>query len=384
MELYFLGASMPHWAGPNSPLLAPAHPGGPPQQPIPLCMSRVRLAHRKTLPRAQAPVLIDSGGFSELDPDEDQDGYTTWSITPRQYIAEVRRYVQEIGHVVGAAPMDYMTEPHIRAATGLTEIEHLARSVTSTLELRWLDPDLPIFPVIQGNSIDAQLRCADMYEKHGIDLTKEPLVGVGSVCRLQSTVKIVDRFAALHHHFGGNIRLHGFGVKKLGLKLIAPGVVSGDSAAGSRRGRSAGPCTHGSGAVSEANCPVFARQWYEQVLHAATQTTAAQWEAVVAQYAARGTTAALFDVAGVEHGPNMPTPGWRIARTLSTMLPADADVDVVAGLLDRFQAAYWAQEPVDRRREVHLGDVPHGEVRHLRLDSAAFRAYVRGDGAAAS
>jgi hypothetical protein len=311
--------------------------------PLPLCISRARLAPRKTLPRAAGPVLIDSAGFSELDPDDDQDGYTDWSITPRQHVQEARRYVEEIGRstdedeagVVAIAPMDWMTERHILDATGLTCTEHLSRSVLSVLELRWLDPTLPFFPVVQGNNVDAYRRCADMFDRAGIDLTAEPIVGVGSVCRLQSTAKIVDVFAALHHHFGGNIRLHGFGVKKLGLARVAPGVLSADSMAGSRRGRSAGPCVHGSGAVSEANCPHFALDYYAGVLDAAARTTPAQWRATVDAYARRGTTAGLFEVTEVEDGPNMPTRGEAIARAGRVFLPEGAEAPL-AGMLDDF------------------------------------------------
>src|SRR5436309_107712 len=44
-------------------------------------------------------------------------------------------------------------------------------------------PELPITPVLQGQSISDYSRCADLYERHGVDLAALPLVGVGSVCR---------------------------------------------------------------------------------------------------------------------------------------------------------------------------------------------------------
>lgn len=43
------------------------------------------------------------------------------------------------------------------ARTGLTVTEHMRRTVSSLLELHWLNPSLPVFPALQGNKVDQYL-----------------------------------------------------------------------------------------------------------------------------------------------------------------------------------------------------------------------------------
>lgn len=69
---------------------------------VPLFISRRRLAGRKSLPRARGVWALDSGGFQELNL------HGEWTVTVRQYVAEVRRYVQEIGNLRFAATQDWL------------------------------------------------------------------------------------------------------------------------------------------------------------------------------------------------------------------------------------------------------------------------------------
>ena len=116
MDTFYLGAHMPHWLGEHSPLA----------EPVTLCVSRVRLHGRVTLPRARAPWILDSGGFSALSGTGDD-----YPITGREYIREVRRYRDEIGGLVWAAPMDKMCEPWILRKVGVSVEEHQRATVTS-------------------------------------------------------------------------------------------------------------------------------------------------------------------------------------------------------------------------------------------------------------
>jgi hypothetical protein len=50
----------------------------------------------------------------------------------------------------------------------------------------------------------------DTYTTAGVDLTSEPLVGIGSVCRLQGTRRIEAVVETLYQR---GLRLYGFGVK---------------------------------------------------------------------------------------------------------------------------------------------------------------------------
>jgi hypothetical protein len=239
--IFYLGVHMPNWLE---------------QVNFPLFISRTRLANHKTLPRAAAPWALDSGGFTQLNL------MGQWNISPARYIREVRRYTQEIGHLEWAAPMDWMCEPWIIAKTGLSITEHQRRTVDNYLTLRAAAPDLPFIPVLQGWSMADYLQCADMYAAAGVDLTALPLVGLGSVCRRQSTGEIGAITATLANY---GLNLHGFGVKTAGLRSYSIYLASADSMAWSARGRRIHPCIHGR-AKSEANCLTFAREWRTHVL----------------------------------------------------------------------------------------------------------------------
>jgi hypothetical protein len=234
---------------------------------VPLFISRTVMEKapgvlRDSLPRARGRWAMDSGGFTQLHE------HGRWTLTPEQYLGEVRRARDEIGGLDWAAPMDWMCEPSARAVTGMSTYEHQARTVDNFLHLRSLAPDLPIVPVLQGFEIRDYQICADLYERAGVDLAVEQVVGLGSVCRRQATEEI-DLIAAMLHARG--IKLHGFGVKIDGLATYAPSLTSADSLAWSYGGRKTHPCAHGpnrSGVIpqSEANCINYAMAWREKIL----------------------------------------------------------------------------------------------------------------------
>lgn len=238
---FWLGTHEAHWLG-----LAG----------FPLFVSHRRLRARRSLPRAVAPWALDSGGFTALK------GTGRWDMTPAGYVAAVRRYAAEIGHLAWAAPMDWMCEPAIRARTGKTIAEHQGLTVGSYLRLRDLAPDLPFVPVLQGWELGDYQRCADLYDQPGVDLGREPVVGLGSVCRRQGTGQIATIAAVLAD---AGIRLHGFGVKTRGLAIYGADLVSADSMAWSARGRRVPGCGRGQHR-SEANCLHFAAAWRKRLL----------------------------------------------------------------------------------------------------------------------
>lgn len=253
MTTFYLGTTSPHWLR----LLD-----------IPLCVSRNRLARYKTPPQARGPWLLDSGGFTELQ------HFGLWRSTPAQYIAEVRHYCDEVGQPVWVAPQDWMCEPVIISGgqvglqkfvgTHLSVAEHQRRTVDNYLRLRDAAPDLPFAPVVQGYTIDDYLRCVDLYAAAGVDLTSEPTVGLGSVCRREATGEIgfiVSTLAAQGLH-----RLHGFGVKIAGLAAFGHLLASADSQAWSQWGRREPPCTHGGRAKNEAHCLTYALDWRRRVI----------------------------------------------------------------------------------------------------------------------
>ncbi|OXM60938.1 hypothetical protein CF165_40305 [Amycolatopsis vastitatis] len=195
--------------------------------------------------------------------------YGRWRSDARTYIAAVRRYVEEIGNLAWAAPQDWMVEAAVRARTGLSLRTHLQRTVRNYLQLRELAPELPIIPIIQGDQITDYHRCADFYERHGVDLAALPLVGVGSVCRRSRTGEVERIVRSLHAR---GLALHCFGVKTLGLARYGEAIASSDSAAWSFSGRYVPGCTPSH--RSEANCLRYALAWHTRLHQRVTATAA--------------------------------------------------------------------------------------------------------------
>lgn len=256
--VFYLGTHEPAWLGRVS---------------FPLFVSHRRLVRYRRLPIARCRWALDSGAFSELST------YGRWTLTPEAYVAAIRRYRAEISHLAWAAPQDYMCEPFMVARTGLSVHEHQRRTVANLLELRRLAPDLPIIPVLQGWTRADYLACMRMYAAAGIDLTREQLVGLGSVCRRQSTEEIDVIVRQLH---GLGLRVHGFGVKTEGLRRYGPYLASADSMAWSLHGRYQRGCRHRMSGqrpvASEANCLLFAREWRRHVLEPSARLQATSGE----------------------------------------------------------------------------------------------------------
>lgn len=179
-----------------------------------LFVSRFSLSHRgegkrprRKLPRALGPWALDSGGFTELD----RNG--GWTMTAADYAAFVETIAQEVGQLEWCAPQDWMCEPHMLESTGRTIRRHQESTVRNFIDLRERLGPL-VVPVLQGWERDDYLRCIELYRKAGVRLEDEPLVGLGTVCRRQSTREAAQIVRALA---GEEIRLHGFGVKLKGL-----------------------------------------------------------------------------------------------------------------------------------------------------------------------
>jgi hypothetical protein len=89
--------------------------------------------------------------------------YGRWTVTPRDYVTRVRRYRNEIGNLVWAAPQDTMCRPLIIhggrvgpivfAGTHLSVEERQARTVANLVQLREMAPDQPFVLVLQGFTV---------------------------------------------------------------------------------------------------------------------------------------------------------------------------------------------------------------------------------------
>jgi hypothetical protein len=257
VKKFYLGAHHPHWLGCDK--------SGEPYVDFALCVANQRLAERKTLPRAMVDWMLDSGGFSILR------HLGEWPFEPEDYVRLVRRYMQEIGRLDWAAPMDWVCAPQVREGgtfagmqfkgTGKTVTEHHRLTVDNYVALRMLDAELPFRPIVQGWTADEFLRHVDMYDKAGVDLFNGQTVGVGSIAARQGTgeaEEIVSQLAGL------GLRLHGYGVKTKGLMRYAPDLDTADSMSWSARGRRVDGCTPSH--KTENNCLWFARKWRRETL----------------------------------------------------------------------------------------------------------------------
>lgn len=242
---FFLGTHRPNWLWTVTD--------------VPLFISHRVLRDRKTpFPKATTRWALDSGGFTELNL------YGRWQTTPEEYVAAVRRYMNELGGLQWASPQDWMCEPWVIEKTGLSVEQHQRLTTENYLQLRELAPDIPFAVVLQGWELRDYHAHADAYAAAGIDLASAPVVGIGSVCRRQATGQITGIFDSLRER---GLSMHGFGVKSAGLAMYADNLVSADSLAWSywaRRDASKG-IRHCSKKTC-ANCLHYAMAWRDRVL----------------------------------------------------------------------------------------------------------------------
>jgi hypothetical protein len=238
----YLGTHQPAWLGRFS---------------VPLFVSRRRLAHRRRLPRALGIWALDSGGFSEISL------HGRWEHRPAAYVAEVRRFREEVGGLQWAAIQDWMCEPFMLQRTGLSLEEHQRRTVDSYAQLLDAAPDVPWAPVLQGWQAADYLRCLELYEARGFELRRAPIVGLGSVCRRQHTSEAEGFIRELAGH---GLRLHGFGFKVRGLLRVQNVLASSDSLAWSFEARRKPPLE---GCAERhkncANCERYALRWLHKL-----------------------------------------------------------------------------------------------------------------------
>lgn len=242
--IFYLGTHHPHWLRDDR------------FRDVPLFVSRRTLARYKRPPRAVGSWALDSGGFTELSM------HGRWTVSPKDYARDVARFREGVGRMAWAAPQDWMCEPWITRKTGLTAEEHQRRTIDSVLELRALGCD--VIPVLQGWRISEYHAHVEAYDRAGVDLRAEPVVGLGSVCRRQATdeaARLVRSLAAL------GIALHGFGFKSDGLRAVHEHLASADSLAWSFNARRSPPLPGCVGRHKSCNnCPVYALRWRERLL----------------------------------------------------------------------------------------------------------------------
>lgn len=245
---FYLGTHMPGW------LFSPEFVD------VPLFISHNTMRKRKSMQGAVTRWALDSGGFTQLS--RHPEGWPKGCEEP--YVEAVYRYMQT-GTLDFASPQDWMCEPWLM--NGRSVQEHQERTIENVVELMRLAPDIPWGKVVQGWKDWQYHQHIDMYAEAGIDLTKEPIVGVGSVCRRQATDDIGEIVSSIAAR---GIKVHGYGVKKQGLAKYGQHLASADSMAWSFGARYEDPlpgCRHGKDGIGNcANCPAYALRWRGELL----------------------------------------------------------------------------------------------------------------------
>lgn len=172
------------------------------------CISRNRLVSRRK-PVGCPRVLVDSGAFTMLDK------HGCYPEPPEAYAAQLYRlHTEGVVNIEVAVSQDYMCEPFMLAKTGLTVEDHqrltIERYDAILAELRRLfggDPPFAFMPVLQGYTVADYLRHIEMY---GERLASGMWVGVGSVCKRQGAVSVIEAILSAIKEVRPDLRLHGF------------------------------------------------------------------------------------------------------------------------------------------------------------------------------
>lgn len=240
MKRFYLGADQPHWLRLTS---------------VPLFLSRRSMIRRNTWPKKRGRWAIDSGGWSELSM------YGRYSVTARQYTAEVRTWTACVGKPDFVACLDWLCDPPSVSKTQLSVKEHQKRTTDSYLELMRLDPTIPWMPVLQGWTAFEYFQHFEEYGRRGVDLTKLPIVGVGSIFVKGRGYAVLE--AVLESLCVMGVKCHGFGFKQRELKQAHQWTHTADSMAW---GMPYYWNVHRAGKRDEEKPISFALKWREKLL----------------------------------------------------------------------------------------------------------------------
>lgn len=143
--------------------------------------------------------IIDSGGFNVMD------NYGTkfpWEV--EEYHTWLDRHKDQFEW---AAVMDYACEE--RFDDLFDKQERMEMTISNTIEHFDKNPDYKVLPVLQGRSYEDYLWSIDKLVEFGIPVDH---VGLGTVCRLSNSKKIVELEEKIRENTPVET-IHGFGVK---------------------------------------------------------------------------------------------------------------------------------------------------------------------------
>jgi hypothetical protein len=171
------------------------------------CISVARLEKRKG-PFKVKDWMLDCRGFKTIEK------YGGYPHPVSEYAEKIKKW-KSCGNLLAAVSQDYMCEPQQLKRTGLTVADHQRLTIERYDGLLRCDTGCYIMPVLQGYEPEEYVLHLRQY---GDRLKPGMWVGVGSVCkRNTSPCEILDVLIAIKQE-RPDLRLHGFGVKTTALQ----------------------------------------------------------------------------------------------------------------------------------------------------------------------
>jgi hypothetical protein len=172
--------------------------------------------------------MMDSGAFTEIST------HGEYRTSVQEYADQINRW-KVCGNLLAAVSQDYMCESFILAKTGLTVADHQRLTIERYDALLQLT-DVYILPVLQGYKPEEYVSHIAQYDDR---LKLGMWVGVGSVCKRNSSPAQIEAVLTAIRRVRPDLRLHGFGLKITSLKsdIVSQYLYSCDSMAWSFAGR---------------------------------------------------------------------------------------------------------------------------------------------------
>ena len=147
----------------------------------------------------KTPRVVDSGGFTAME----QHGDYPWTVK------EYHNWLQQnTDKFEWAAVMDLACEELFDDL--LTKKERMEKTIENTVEHFSYDRDYELIPVLQGRTVDDWVWSYEQLVKHGVPVEN---VGLGTVCRVSSSFRLVEIEKKLRERCPKIDKIHGFGVK---------------------------------------------------------------------------------------------------------------------------------------------------------------------------
>jgi hypothetical protein len=173
--------------------------------------------------------IMDSGAFTTIAT------YGGYPEPVSAYADQIRKWKNN-GNLIAAVAQDYMCEDIMLRKTGMNVRKHQFLTLERYDELIAEDTGVYIMPVLQGYTPSSYVDHLNMY---GDRLAYGAYVGVGSVCKRNSSPSSIVQVLKAIKAVRPDLRLHGFGVKTTALawEEVRDNLESADSMAWSYAAR---------------------------------------------------------------------------------------------------------------------------------------------------